>query len=406
MNLVSVPLDGMNFLTWSRAIKLALGAKQKLGFIDGTCTKPEENKSEIEPWERVDCMVVSWLLNSITKDIAEPFLYTTSAQDLWEQLEARFGETNGPMLKIVEMNTSGQLIQFLMGLEESCDHIRSQILLMEPLPTIGKVYSMLLWVEKQWTIYVGTAHNGAMKVRSFSMKRQVSNEERQKGKGPLDKRSQHCDHCKRSGHTRETCFLLKGFPNWYKTLLEQRKMEKTSANKAYNVNAEERLQGPIPDMGANFSDLIRMEIRKVMQEHDFTREHVTNSANLEDFASNTSTITNVYIHSPKPWIIDSGASTHMCCDFKSVKRYKRLKTPTYIKLPDGTKREVIYKGIIQLYKEINLNEVLYVPSFKHNFLSVSKMCHDNPLRVSFTNNECLIQDSQTMKAIALSKLVG
>ena len=36
MVLVTAPLTGKNFLTWSRSIKIALGAKMKLGFIDGS----------------------------------------------------------------------------------------------------------------------------------------------------------------------------------------------------------------------------------------------------------------------------------------------------------------------------------------------------------------------------------
>ncbi|KAL0368357.1 UNVERIFIED_CONTAM: hypothetical protein Scaly_1054600 [Sesamum calycinum] len=39
-------------------------------------------------------MVVPWLLSSISKDIVEAFTYTTSARDLWLELEARFGESN------------------------------------------------------------------------------------------------------------------------------------------------------------------------------------------------------------------------------------------------------------------------------------------------------------------------
>ncbi|KAK4404009.1 Retrovirus-related Pol polyprotein from transposon RE2 [Sesamum angolense] len=70
MSLVSVPLDGNNYFSWVRAIKFALGAKQKLGFIDGSCHKPTNDKNEIEQWQRTDCMVVSWILNSISKDIA------------------------------------------------------------------------------------------------------------------------------------------------------------------------------------------------------------------------------------------------------------------------------------------------------------------------------------------------
>ncbi|KAK4386152.1 hypothetical protein Sango_2485800 [Sesamum angolense] len=98
MSLVSAPLDGKNYLSWSRSIKLALGAKQKLGFIDGTGQRVTKNKDEIEQWERVDCMVFSWLLNSLSKEIAEAFLYATSTQDFWQELESRFGDSNGPML--------------------------------------------------------------------------------------------------------------------------------------------------------------------------------------------------------------------------------------------------------------------------------------------------------------------
>ncbi|KAL2235904.1 UNVERIFIED_CONTAM: hypothetical protein Sindi_1322600 [Sesamum indicum] len=98
MSLVFVPLDGNNYFFWVKSIKFALGAKQKVGFIDGTCQKPTHDKTEIEQWQRTDCMVVSWILNSISKDIAEAFLYTTSAMDLWLELESRFGESNGPLL--------------------------------------------------------------------------------------------------------------------------------------------------------------------------------------------------------------------------------------------------------------------------------------------------------------------
>ncbi|KAL0350086.1 UNVERIFIED_CONTAM: hypothetical protein Sradi_4157800 [Sesamum radiatum] len=64
MSLVSTLLDGRNYLPWSRSVILALGAKQTLGFVDGTCEKPLGNKDEIEQWERVDCVVIAWLRHS------------------------------------------------------------------------------------------------------------------------------------------------------------------------------------------------------------------------------------------------------------------------------------------------------------------------------------------------------
>ncbi|KAL2243591.1 UNVERIFIED_CONTAM: hypothetical protein Sindi_0477100, partial [Sesamum indicum] len=151
-----------------RSINFALGAKQKVGFIDGTCQKPTEDKNEIEQWQKTNCMVIYWILNSILKDIVEAFLYTTSARELWLELEARFGECNGPLLyqiqreiasitqgnqsvvvyftklkklwdelatldplpccscgaakKMAEKTSSTHLMQFLMGLNEAYDH--------------------------------------------------------------------------------------------------------------------------------------------------------------------------------------------------------------------------------------------------------------------------------------------
>lgn len=50
--------------------------------------------------------------------------------------------------KQIEKNEECRLMQFLMGLSDSNDVIRSQIVVMEPLPNTGMAYSMLLRVEK------------------------------------------------------------------------------------------------------------------------------------------------------------------------------------------------------------------------------------------------------------------
>ncbi|KAL0433233.1 UNVERIFIED_CONTAM: Retrovirus-related Pol polyprotein from transposon RE1 [Sesamum latifolium] len=98
MSLTSIPLDGSNFLTWSRSVKISLGAKMKLSFINGKIKKPEETDQTYEQWIRADYMVTSWILNSISKEIVESFLYTTTARELWIELETRFGQGNGPMI--------------------------------------------------------------------------------------------------------------------------------------------------------------------------------------------------------------------------------------------------------------------------------------------------------------------
>ncbi|KAL2235819.1 uncharacterized protein LOC105156964 [Sesamum indicum] len=98
VSLVSAPLNGNNYLSWARSIKIALGARQKLGYFDGSHAKPIEDKDAIEQWQKNYYMVVSWILNSISKEIAEAFLYTETARDMCIELEMRFGESNGPLL--------------------------------------------------------------------------------------------------------------------------------------------------------------------------------------------------------------------------------------------------------------------------------------------------------------------
>ncbi|XP_019253996.1 PREDICTED: uncharacterized protein LOC109232705 [Nicotiana attenuata] len=98
MNLVSSPFDGRAYGGWRRAVVIALSAKNKLGFIDGSLAVPEADSGLQRAWARCNDMVLSWLLNSLSKEIAESVLYSQSAKDLWSDLEDRFGQTNGAKL--------------------------------------------------------------------------------------------------------------------------------------------------------------------------------------------------------------------------------------------------------------------------------------------------------------------
>ncbi|XP_075095320.1 uncharacterized protein LOC142173597 [Nicotiana tabacum] len=97
MNLVSSVFDGKSYEGWRRATVIALSAKNKLGFINGSLVVPTADSGLQKHWARCNDMVLSWLLKSLSKEIAESVLYSQSAKDLgdlWEDLEDRFGQTN------------------------------------------------------------------------------------------------------------------------------------------------------------------------------------------------------------------------------------------------------------------------------------------------------------------------
>ncbi|KAL0319663.1 UNVERIFIED_CONTAM: hypothetical protein Sradi_5227800 [Sesamum radiatum] len=96
--MISVPFNGTNWLTWSRSVRIALQGKDKLGFIDGSCGKPTEDSIELKQWKITDSLVRTWILRTMTKDIMNAFLYAALARSLWTELEARYGESDGPLL--------------------------------------------------------------------------------------------------------------------------------------------------------------------------------------------------------------------------------------------------------------------------------------------------------------------
>ncbi|KAG6697378.1 hypothetical protein I3842_09G195400 [Carya illinoinensis] len=95
--LVPELLTGDNYLSWRRSMRMALNAKNKLVFVDGTLTKPAD-ASIATLWERCCDMVPSWLLNSIDKSLRQSLIYCQNPSDVWKDLDHRFSQSNHPRL--------------------------------------------------------------------------------------------------------------------------------------------------------------------------------------------------------------------------------------------------------------------------------------------------------------------
>lgn len=85
---------------------LALKAKDKLQFIYGSYEIPPTRHTNMEKWKKVDSIVTSWILSSISKELVDAFIYTLSSKELWEELNERFGESNRPLLYQIKREIS------------------------------------------------------------------------------------------------------------------------------------------------------------------------------------------------------------------------------------------------------------------------------------------------------------
>ena len=75
MVLVSKVLEGDNYNTWSRAMRISLSAKDKIGFVTGSIKPSSSTNDSFPSWQQCNDMVISWLLNSIHPDIANNVIY-------------------------------------------------------------------------------------------------------------------------------------------------------------------------------------------------------------------------------------------------------------------------------------------------------------------------------------------
>ncbi|XP_031405643.1 uncharacterized protein LOC116214368 [Punica granatum] len=259
LQITSCLLNGDNYLTWSRAMRIALTAKGKLGFVEGKVLKPPTGDTNLESWEMCNSLILAWIFNGIEKELQPSAAYATDAKILWDDLKERYSQGNEMRIyqlksdislyrqggKTIQRYYSGiktlwdelenylespgcscdaatryiaqrekeKIYQFLMGLDEQFRGVRSDILRTEPLPSMSRVYQMISEEEKQHTIArsreaartpEGGAEIGAFVARSGSENRQG---QRWTAEGkPI------CDHCGRPGHVKSSCWALHGSP--------------------------------------------------------------------------------------------------------------------------------------------------------------------------------------------------
>ena len=137
--------------------------------------------------------------------------YYTRLKKLWDEL----GSYNDTICSCGVDHKRRKLMQFLIGLNESYNAIRGQILLMNPLPDVAKAYSSIIQKEKQRSLGAGreTTENSAMVFqRTESVALTVRHGQVSSSRSNLSNRKPlHCSYCDRDHHVWETYWKLNGY---------------------------------------------------------------------------------------------------------------------------------------------------------------------------------------------------
>ncbi|GAV74716.1 UBN2_3 domain-containing protein [Cephalotus follicularis] len=154
--------------------------------------------------KRCNAIMLSWPMNTVSKELFNGIVYSTDAQSVWKDLKERFDKVNGSWIfslrreigylsqsnntvsvyytkpkhlwdeyaslvtlpscacqtskAYLEHDQQQKLLQFLMGLNDSYGGIRSQILMLSPQPSVGQAFSLISREESHKGIIVGTSN--------------------------------------------------------------------------------------------------------------------------------------------------------------------------------------------------------------------------------------------------------
>ncbi|KAL5579742.1 hypothetical protein UlMin_012184 [Ulmus minor] len=200
---------------------------------------------------------MSWIIYVVSKEIAESVLYIDNAFDVWIDLHEQFHQSNGPRIfqikqqlnnlsqgsadissyftklkalwaefkefrpisnctygalkELMEFQNQEYVLQFLMGLNDSYSHVRAQILMLDPLPSINKVFSLVIQEERQRGLisYCFTSVSSP-NIAAFGVATGNYNPYKRRRDKPL------CTHCGFLGHTIDKCYNIHGYPPVFK----------------------------------------------------------------------------------------------------------------------------------------------------------------------------------------------
>nr|ABW74573.1 putative pol polyprotein [Boechera divaricarpa] len=381
LQIISIRLDGINYDDWNAAMRISLDAKNKIGFIDGTLPRPLESDMNFRVWSRCNSTVKSWLLNSVSPHIYRSILRLIDAADIWRDLSSRFHMSNLPRIfnlakeiqdlrqgsmSLLDYYTTlktlwdnlesseepgepctcgratqlqlkaerAKIVKFLASLNESYDIIRRQIIMMKVLPSLTEVYNILDQNDSQ---------------RGFSNNTPPTSFQVSKSEDPEDqaaicyvtsganKGRPIYSFCNRVGHIAERCYRKHGFPPVF------------------------TLNGKVPE---------KFQKAKPVVAQVAPSPHTLSS---------------------QTWVIDSGATHHVSHD---ISLFMNLDTniKSTVNMPTGNTIKISGVENIQLNKYILLRNVLFIPEFRLNLISVSSLNDDLGSRVIFDPASCEIQD--------------
>nr|KYP34389.1 Copia protein [Cajanus cajan] len=465
---VSPVLDGPNYHSWSKLMKRGLQSRNKYKFVDGTIKEPPANDSLHDVWIRCNTMVISWITRSVSLQIAQSIVYIDNAEDLWKDLRDRFSKGDhfrmSDLLQEIHSIKQGErtistyhidlkilweeleilrpipacsctvkctcelvktvrnyketeyVICFLKGLNDSYNTVRSQVLMMDPLPNINKVFSLVLQQERQ---VLGNLLQEVNLVASITNNKQSfggrNGSSSGRGRGRFNQRNfsnqpqKICTFCGKERHTVETCYFKHGFPPNF-NFKNKRQTSTVNSYPSDSAPSPTTVEGSdhkiigkeYTEVSCTITTKQYNQLMEILKGSNVSGEtHVVD--NLQQHPGNILSTQKEQKLPDNVWILDSGATDHVSNSLSCYDSYNTIE-PIRIKLPNGFITQTQISGTVAFSGRFFLQDVLYIPDFNYNIISVGKIVKNFNCKIVFDKLCCYIQDHNNKLMIGPANL--
>ncbi|KAA8517066.1 hypothetical protein F0562_017116 [Nyssa sinensis] len=226
---VSQQLTGENYTNWSRAMLIALSVKNKLGFVDGSIPEPQDLRDRFQQRNGPRIFQLKRELMNLRQEQSSVSIYFTKLKTIWEELSnyrpnCSCGKCScGGVKNLNNHHQMEYIMSFLMELDDSFSQVRGQLLLMDPIPPINRVFSLIVQEEQQRRTNPSSDSSNSTSTMAFAVKTDFT---KSGGSGSQSSNSSasknqkrdrpYCTHCKILGHTVDRCYKIHGYPPGYK----------------------------------------------------------------------------------------------------------------------------------------------------------------------------------------------
>ncbi|XP_058783732.1 uncharacterized protein LOC131658455 [Vicia villosa] len=398
---------------------MAIRSKNKLHFINGVLPRPPDHDFNSIDWDRCNTMIMSRIKNSVDLEIAQSILWMDNAVDMWNELKERFyqgdvfhisdlhdeicslkqGDTSissyytklkilwqelnnfrpipicnceascSVITKIHAYKDSDQVIRFLKGLNDQYAAIRSHIMLMDPMPNICKVYSLLVQQERQTSLPIDESK--VLATRSLG----------HQNYGNRDSQSKKTSNNHGRGSTRGG--------RSYGGRVPDKSDDQPSDNSEGNAQISQGLAFTPEQHKALLALLHDTSQYQAHNVNHLTSNYVLGSGIVCAFPNS--------FH-PETFILDTGATDHVCFTKSYFQSLNPIQLIT-IKLPNGNLISTNLSGTIKFFESFYITNVLYMPNFAFNLISAPKLTNTLNCQLMFTNSDCVIHDLLSKKMI-------